>query len=147
MHPGDDNSSADFEIAFERRANFLYALVTGTNSPETVAGYLERIVTECRRTDCYRVLIEERLEGPRLDASDVFAIASEGAMKAMGLLHAVAYVDQQMGPMAAFAETVAVNRGMPVRVFDTVAEADAWLRRQVEGPDEQHIFTGGGGNS
>jgi len=147
MNDDDDSAAPDFEIEFERRGNYLYALVTGTNSPETVAAYLDRIVEECRRTDCYRVLIEERLEGARLDASDVFAIAAEGSMKAMGLLHALAYVDEQMGPMADFAETVAVNRGMPVRVFNTVAEADEWLRRQVEGPDEQHIFTDDGGRS
>jgi hypothetical protein len=32
-----------------------------------------------------------------------------------------------------FAETVAVNRGMPVRVFVSVAEAEKWLLSEVSG--------------
>ena len=46
------------------------------------------------------------------------------------------------------AATVAVNRGMPVAVFDSVATAEAWLLAHVGGADELKIFTDGGdGNS
>lgn len=41
---------------------------------------------------------------------------------------AIAFVDlNAQGDLMQFAETVAVNRGLPVNVFPTVAEAEAWL--------------------
>ena len=102
--------------------------------------YLDDIKRECETQDCYSVLIEERLDGPRLPTMDVFAIASEGSMKALGVFHAIAYVDQLMGDMADFAEMVAVNRGMPVRFFRNVEAAEKWLGAQEEGVREQDIF-------
>ena len=109
----------------------MKAKVTGTNSRETVAAYLREVRRESKRRGRSYILIDERLEGPRLDAMDVFAIASNGSMDALGELDAMAYVDRDMGPMAEFAETVAVNRGMPVAVFGEVAEAEEWLLEQT----------------
>jgi hypothetical protein len=129
-----------YQLSFVRHPLYIHVTVTGTNSRETVMGYLDDIRCECIRQDCYRVLIEERLEGPRLQMMDVFSIASEGAMNALGVFHAMAYVDERMGDMANFAETVAVNRGMPVRMFTNVPDAENWLRAQQEGVREQDIF-------
>ena len=129
-----------YEIDFEERGAYICATITGTNSPEAVSGYLAAILEECKRRDIYRVLINERLEGPRLGIDEVFTVASEGAMKALGVFHAIAFVDEQMGQMAEFAETVAANRGMPVRAFPTLAHAEEWLEGLVEGPEEQGIF-------
>lgn len=132
----------DYRISFERHADYLHAIVEGGNSVETVARYLQDILEECKRTECYRVLIDERLEGPRLEAGDVFEVASSGALSALGVFQAIAHVDPQMGDMADFAETVAINRGMPVKTFTNVEQARAWLLRQREGSDEQKIFFG-----
>lgn len=74
------------------------------------------------------MLIEERLEGPRLGTLDVFFVVSEGSSRAFGKMRAIAYVDvYAKGDLMRFAETVAVNRAVPVRVFSTVAEAEGWL--------------------
>jgi hypothetical protein len=74
------------------------------------------------------VLIEERLEGPRLGTLDVFEIVSQGSSRALGILQAIAYVDvNAAGDLMQFAETVAVNRALPVTVFSTVADAERWL--------------------
>jgi len=131
-----------YEVDYTRHPQYLHVTVTGTNSPAAVSGYLRELLQECKRQNCYRVLIEERLQGPRLGVDDVFVLASEGAMNALGIFHALAYVDEQMGEMAGFAETVALNRGMPVRAFPTVAAARNWLLAQMEGTDERQIFTG-----
>jgi hypothetical protein len=85
------------------------------------------------------VLIEERLDGPRLGALDVFQIASEASSKAGGTLKAIAYVDVNAeGNMMQFAETVAVNRGVPVVVFSTVADAEKWLLNEDRADAENH---------
>jgi len=74
------------------------------------------------------VLIEERLEGPGLELLDVFAIVSRGSIEASGNLKAIAYVDAHAeAGLINFAEDVAVNRAMHLRVFTTVAEAEKWL--------------------
>ena len=80
------------------------------------------------------------LEGPRLDVMEVFSLVSEGSMKALGKFDAIAYVDEQMGSMAEFAETVAVNRGMPIAVFDTVEEAKEWLSQHQSASGERSVF-------
>lgn len=131
-----------YEIDFEECDGFVHASVTGDNSASNVQAYLYHILQECKGRNCYRVLIEENLQGPRLDVDQVFSIASEGAMGALGYYHAVAFVDKEMGDMAHFAETVAMNRGMPIRAFPTVDEAKKWIAAQAEGADEQHIFSG-----
>ena len=81
-----------------------------------------------RSESASRVLIEERLEGPRLGTMDVYQIAAEGADRAKGLFEAIAYVDvNARGGQMKFAETVAVNRGLPVTVFASVDDAREWL--------------------
>jgi hypothetical protein len=129
-----------FQLHSELRSGYLYARVTGQNSAETVQHYMQDIVAECQNQQCFRVLIDEQLDGPRLDAIEIFSIASDGAMNTLGVFQAIAYVDPHMGDMADFAETVAVNRGMPVKSFSTIAEAEDWLLRQDEGSSEKDIF-------
>ena len=127
----------DYHIEFQDCPGYLKATVTGQNSRETVAAYLKDLLSECRRRDCFRVLIDERLAGPRLDAMEVFAVASKGSLDALGVFDAIAYVDRDMGPMGEFAETVAINRGMPVAFFDNEDDAKRWLTRPRSG---QSIF-------
>ena len=129
-----------YDIKFEQKADYIHATVTGENSRDSVAGYAQDIQDECQRRDCFRVLVEERLDGPRLEAMEIFAIISDGSQKSLGFFEAVALVDEKMGDMGDFAETLAVNRGMPLAVFDSVKSAREWLERQTSGSDEQDIF-------
>ena len=55
-----------YKLMIEQKPVFLHATVTGRNSKKNVASYLEEILHECLVRKCFRVLIEERLEGPRL---------------------------------------------------------------------------------
>lgn len=132
-----------YQISFERKSVYLHATVRGDNTKENVAAYLKEIRGACKQSDCFRVLIEERLEGPRLDVMDVFAVASEGSMDALGVFDAIAYVDVNGGELMDFAETVAVNRGMPIAVFQSVTDAELWLRAQKSGDTGQDIFLRG----
>ena len=73
---------------------------------------------------------------------EVFSISSEGSMEVLGIFDAIAYVDEQMGEMRNFVETVAINRGLPIGAFATVQEAKAWLAAQQPGIDDSNIFRG-----
>ncbi len=117
-----------YEIAVDEKSGYLHAIVTGQNSVESVMRYMEDLHRECAARGCFRVLIEERLVGPRLGTPDIFRIASEGSGKSRGVFTAIAYVDVHAeGDLMKFAETVSVNRGLPVAVFSSVSEAERWL--------------------
>jgi hypothetical protein len=117
-----------YRLTIAQKPTYLHVIVNGQNSRENVARYLEEILCECSARNCFRILIEERLDGPRLGTLDVFQIASEGSSKAGTILKAIAYVDVNAeGGLMKFAETVAVNRMLPVVVFQTVADAEKWL--------------------
>jgi hypothetical protein len=126
-----------YKLSITPRPGYLHATVTGVNSKESVVLYLEEIRRECTVRNCFRVLIEEHLEGARLGTMDVFGIASEGSSRAGRSFKAIAYVDvNAAGDLMKFAETVAVNRGLPVKVFSSVADAEKWLLgRDRDTPD------------
>jgi len=124
-----------YDLTITQQPTYLHAIVTGLNSTNNVARYLEEIRNECMARGCFRVLIEERLEGPRLGTIDVFRIATEGSTRAQGHFEAIAYVDVNAeGDLMKFAETVAVNRSLPVAVFSSVRDAEQWLMGRIERP-------------
>ncbi len=128
-----------YRLMFTQKPTFLHAIVTGTNSKANVARYFEKIRQECTARDCFRVLIEERLEGPRLDTMAVFQIASEGSSRLKEQFKAIAYVDVNAeSDLMKFAETVAVNRGLPVKVFASVNDAERWLLGKDRGGTQQY---------
>jgi len=122
-----------FELHVSLKSDYLHITVTGTNSKATVAAYLENVVQECRERHCDKVLIEENLVGPRLGMTDIYEIVSEHGRKAAGVLRAIAYVDlNAKDDSMLFAETVAVNRDVPVRVFNSVDDAEDWISGQTK---------------
>jgi hypothetical protein len=121
----------DYKLTIKPNPSYLHFIVTGRNRKETVIRYMEEILRECKIHNCFRILIEECLEGPRLGTVDIFSIVSEGSSSGLGILKTVAYVDVNAeGNLMQFAETVAFNRSMPVKVFPTVADAERWLLKK-----------------
>ena len=117
-----------YTLRFEEKPEFLHCIVEGRNTVANVAGYLQAILRECQARHSSAILIEERLDGPRLSTIDVFEIAASRGGKPLVPIKAIAYVDvNREGPLMQFAEDVAVNRGVPVTVFGSVAEARDWL--------------------
>ena len=98
---------SSYQVKFDQRGNFIHAMVTGPNTAETVIRYMDEIKQECDRRDCYRVLIEEKLDGPRFDEMEIFSLIDNQSSAALGFFDALAYVDeQQQFELAKFAETV-----------------------------------------
>ena len=121
-----------YQLTIVERPGYLHATVTGQNGMATVMGYLDEVQRECVARGFSRVLIEERLDGPRLDIMTVFHIAAEGSKNARASFDAIAYVDVNAeNNRMKHAETVAVNRGVPVRVFVSVVDAEKWMQTQI----------------
>jgi hypothetical protein len=119
-----------YQLRVVQKSGYLHAVVTGENSKDNVAAYLAELRGECIARGCFRVLIEEHLEGPRLRTIDVFEVIFKGSKQALGLYTAIAFVDvNAAGDLMQFAQTAAVNRGIPVSLFSNVADAEKWLLR------------------
>ena len=118
-----------FTVAITQKPTYLHAVITGENSAENVRSYLTQIQRECKTRNCLRVLIEERLEGPRLGIVDVYRIVSEQTVRALGQIEVIAYVDVNAeGDLMKFAEDVAVNRFLRAAVFSSVSDAELWMQ-------------------
>ena len=120
-----------YELFLQEKENYLHFQVTGENQPDTVRGYLADILKECMKRGTTWILVEENLRGPGLSVLDIFRISAEGTQNANGHLRRVAYVDSNPDHSYAnmkFATTVASNRGLNVRMFSSVKEAEEWLR-------------------
>jgi len=121
-----------YQLKIDQKPTYLHAVVTGQNTRENVEGYLQELRGECIARGCFRLLIEERLEGPRLRTLDVFEVVFKGSRQALGMFTAIAFVDVNAeGDLMKFAQTAAVNRGLPVSLFLTVAETEQWLMKTV----------------
>lgn len=130
------------EIVFEQRPSYLFVHVTGHNSAEAVELYMKDVLERCTEIELFRVLIHECLGGERLSPMQIFDLVSEGSARALGKFDAIAFVDEKMGEMANFAETVAVNRGIPIAMFSNLVDAENWIVRQDDDSDSQRIFRG-----
>lgn len=119
----------DYTFSVERKASYLHVRVGGENTGENVRRYLRDILAACAAHACARVLIEEHLVGGSLSTLEMFSIVSQGSAAA-ATVGPIAYVDtnpEHDRQLLRFAESVALNRGMQMKVFATVREAAVWL--------------------
>ena len=122
--------SLPYQLTITPKPGYLHAIVSGANTKENVERCLRDVQGECAARACPRVLIEDRLVGPRLDLLEVFHLAEQISERAPGVFEAVAYVDvnAENDRNMRFAEDVAVNRVLPGRTFLSVEDAEGWLR-------------------
>ena len=116
-----------YSIRFEDRKDYLYAYVEGQDSLETSMNYMQEVADKALAGEFQKLLIEENLEG-QLKDFDMFQITSK--FVDMGLAEIkMGFVDLKEDHSIGneFGELVATNRGVKVKIFNTVADAEAWL--------------------
>jgi len=125
---------ASYSVTIRSEGSYLPATVVGENGREAVLGYFREVREACRLRDCYRLRVEERLEGPRFGVEELQELMLQVATEAGVFYEAFAYVD-----VNATTDTIArvarqvVEPGAAVGVFATVAEAERWLRAKEKG--------------
>ena len=55
-----------YTLSIERKPTHLHVVVTGENTRSNVLSYMEDVMRECEVTDCWYVLLEERLKARAL---------------------------------------------------------------------------------
>ncbi len=117
-----------YRLILEEHPAYLHVTVVGERTAENARRFLEDAYRACVERERSSVLLEMRLSGPEIDAASIFDVISQRAADG-AKLRRVAYVDPMTRsiPQARFAETVAINRGVNVRLFPDVETAAQWL--------------------
>ena len=119
-----------YVLTIEEWPSYLHAKASGTRSAENAQRFLLEVHEAWTRRNCKALLLEMNLSGPSLSVLAIYSLIAERAPHAFGLKR-IAYVEAGSGhdpAQARFAETVARNRGVNVRLFPTVEAAAGWLR-------------------
>lgn len=120
-----------YTLTVENKTNYLHVTVEGKNSSENVLKYLAEVQDKCLQHKCPNVLIEEHLTGPGLSTFTIYDVIAEASQRVHPNIFHIAYVDlnpeHNMRDLK-FAENVAVNRSVNVKIFSTVTEAEQWLK-------------------
>ncbi len=125
-----------YSLSLEPRPGYLHAQVTGTNGAQTVLDYTAEIHQACVERGLRAVLIEENLSGPSIRLSAVLGIIMERAPEAAKQLRRIALIDhnpEHDSSRMEFAEDVAANRGVNLKLFNSVAAAERWLNEAPGG--------------
>ncbi len=123
-------------ISIQPKGAYLHVTVTGDNTPEDIGGYFEEVLEACQQHQCFNILIEENLRGPTIGTFPTYEVITKNISQLLAYDHHLAYVDanpEHDWDNNQFGETVAVNRGISLKVFSNAPEAEEWLLEQSRG--------------
>jgi hypothetical protein len=125
-----------YHLTIEERPSYLHARVIGARNPENALRFLKEVYEACVNRGYSAVLLEMNLSGPSLDSASIFRVISQQSPDATRL-QKIAYVDASTSDpeRPRFAETVAINRGVNVRMFQDLDAAIQWMS---DTPGENH---------
>ena len=118
-----------YELSVDEQASYVHTRGTGEFSPENALRFLVESNAACRQRGKRWLLLEFGFTGPSLNGGAIYEIIT--ARSAHGaVFERIAYVDasaeRDLEHMR-FAETIARNRGVNVRLFRNLDEARQWL--------------------
>ena len=118
----------EYRLTLTPKGAYMHAYVEGDRTPENALRYFREVHEACMRAGFMRVLLEMNFTGPSLDTGSIFSVIAERSPTG-ARFQRMAYVESSAMPIerAQFAETVAQNRGVNVRLFPDVESAARWL--------------------
>lgn len=120
------NSKAPYNIEFEERGEYLYALVGGEElSPEIAKMYWDEIAAKCAALGTSKLLIEKdfpkHVSAPEMLEMGVYLGSILAGTK-------IAFYDRyENEEVNKLGKIIARNEGVLMKVFDTVEDAEKWL--------------------
>jgi hypothetical protein len=118
-----------YNLIVEDGPGYVHVKASGERTAENARRCLVEAYAACVRKNLACLLVEMRWSGPALDNVQLYRVISERSADG-AKLRKIAYVeaapsDDPHAPR--FAETLATNRGVNVRLFRDVATAKHWL--------------------
>jgi hypothetical protein len=118
-----------YELRVLETPSYLHARAAGTHTASNARQFLLDAYDACVRLNHSAVLLEMNLIGPSMSTLSLFSVVAERASQGRQL-RKIAYVDgsaERTSEQKLFAETVARNRDVNVRFFESVADAQEWI--------------------
>jgi len=116
----------DYKLTVQEYPGYLHVRAEGERTPENARRALQEAGAACVAKGKLDLLLELDLEGPQLGMLRIYDVIAERSPDG-SKLRRIAYVDSVPGKESKFAETVASNRGVNVRLFPDVDAAKRWL--------------------
>jgi hypothetical protein len=123
-----------YQLTIEERPSYVHATAVGERTPANALRFLEEAYTACVKSGRSDLLLDMQFTGPSLNTTSIYQVISQRVPDGRNL-RKIAYVDSSTDfdpGMPVFAETVAVNRGVNVRLFQSVELAKEWLLRESD---------------
>jgi hypothetical protein len=122
-----------YQLTIVEHPTYLHATATGSHSAQNVLRFLAEAYEECVKRGHASVLLEVNFTGPSLDVTSIYRVISQRVADATKLAK-VAYVDTsgRDAGRKEFAESVALNRGVNVRLFTGLEAAREWLGERAD---------------
>src|SRR6185295_2351805 len=118
-----------YHLFIEEHPAYVHARATGDMTPENALRFLVEANGACTARGKRRLLLEFGFTGPSLNGGSIYDIITARSSHA-AVFERIAYVDvssERYSEHKRFAETIARNRGVNVRLFSSLEEARQWL--------------------
>ena len=118
-----------YHLFIEEQPAYVHARATGDMTPENALRFLVEANGACTARGKRRLLLEFGFTGPSLNGGSIYDIITARSSHA-AVFERIAYVDvsgERNPENKRFAETIARNRGVNVRLFPSLDEARQWL--------------------
>ena len=119
----------DFSVRYDPEEEIVRVEMVGEFDAQTLSASTMAMVEEMQRSSCTRVLLDHRQATPKLSVVEQYRRPEIAASLGVPRLSRIAIVYKESQEAYAFIETVAVNRGLIVKVFQVPEEALEWLRK------------------
>lgn len=122
--------STDYTIEITPQEQYLHVTVQGVYNLTNLKRLLTDIYAACIDNNMNSVLVEDHLTGASLDIFELFDLIILYSRKALSLRVKFAYVDigsKRNKTVKAFAEQFSHIKGIEVKTFSKIEEAEQWL--------------------
>lgn len=116
-----------FDVHYSQDNDCLVGTFTGDFNTDSLKRYLDEVIKTATLHNCHRFLNDLREATINLSFMDFYDIAEMSVSKGFDRSWKRAIVVEKTAPDFSFFETVARNRGLSIRVFESMDEALEWL--------------------
>ena len=122
-----------YSFVAEMKPTYLHVRGSGEQTEENALRFLIDAYRACVERTMGRLLLEACFTGKALSMAGAYSVIVDRSHDG-SMLKSIAYVDTNPAhahAMAEFAELVAKNRGVNVRLFESAAAAERWLESEA----------------
>ncbi|OPX93293.1 MAG: hypothetical protein A4E62_02366 [Syntrophorhabdus sp. PtaU1.Bin002] len=116
-----------FHISTVKAEGFITIIISGNMTKKDAQAIFQEIIEEVRRSKPDRVLVDLRNSKGRPGIASTYMMVRDYPINTPRVKTAIVDLEENK-EFTLFYESVAVNWGYPTRCFDSIDEAEKWLR-------------------